>query len=121
MGWVPSHSSSCVPVRSFLLKCRYCGNPVVYFECSCGSKVFLDPPREGNHRCAGFSENSYIGEGGRYTGRGGRAKILLDLIQYAEYSNDETVRCVMCDVDIKRLKLKKHLKKCPKREEFMGD
>ena len=114
MGWVPSHGSSCRRVRSFLLKCRYCGQPIVYFECSCGSKVFLDPPREGEHHCAGFSDSQYVGPGGR-------AQILLDWIKYAEYGDDDTIQCVMCDATIQRLNLKKHFKKCPKRREFMGD
>ena len=57
MGYVPSHRESCVKVRSFPTFCQKCFARVIYFECSCGSKVFFDPPREGEHLCLGIPPN----------------------------------------------------------------
>ena len=49
MGWVPTHGPDCMKVRSFPTRCRFCGLAVVYFECSCGSRVLL---RDGQaHNC----------------------------------------------------------------------
>ena len=57
MGQVPTHGDWCVKVRAYPTFCRKCHRRVIYFECSCGGKVFLDPPREGPHEdsCTGFS------------------------------------------------------------------
>lgn len=64
MGYVPSHNDWCVKVRSFPTFCRDCYRRVIYFECSCGSRVLLDPPREGRHEdscpgpCAPFGRGN---------------------------------------------------------------
>lgn len=42
MGHVPTHGPFCTKVRSHPAKCPTCKQPVHYFECSCGSKVFLE-------------------------------------------------------------------------------
>jgi len=38
---VPSHSSDCV-TKIFPSKCPYCGKRVLFFSCSCGSKVYFE-------------------------------------------------------------------------------
>lgn len=43
---VPTHKSSCL-TRAFSTKCRYCGEEVFYFFCTCGTKLLfesLGPP-----------------------------------------------------------------------------
>ncbi len=50
-GYVPTHGPSCVKVRAYPTKCPTCKKPVIYFECSCGSKVFLRLARGGQHVC----------------------------------------------------------------------
>lgn len=45
------HPPGCFKVRSWRTKCRYCGQRVIYYECSI-SKVFLNPrPYGGKHDC----------------------------------------------------------------------
>src|SRR5688572_4778713 len=39
---VPSHGYDCQTLKYFRTTCSYCRNNVYYFECSCGSKVFLE-------------------------------------------------------------------------------
>ena len=53
MGWVPTHGPDCVKVTSRKTQCPRCKLEVVYFECSCGSKVLLTPPNGGEHICIG--------------------------------------------------------------------
>lgn len=48
---VPTHGAWCVKVHAFPTFCRGCRRRVIYFECTCGSKVFFDPPRGGEHQC----------------------------------------------------------------------
>jgi hypothetical protein len=43
---IPNHSSSCL-TRAFKTRCRYCGEEVYYFFCTCGTKLLfesLGPP-----------------------------------------------------------------------------
>jgi hypothetical protein len=47
---VPSHGRNCRKVESYSTPCPKCGVGVVYYECSCGSKVFLDFVG-GSHEC----------------------------------------------------------------------
>jgi DNA-directed RNA polymerase subunit RPC12/RpoP len=52
MGHVPTHGPVCTKVRSHRTKCPDCKRQVQYFECSCGSKVFLElGRRSGEHVC----------------------------------------------------------------------
>lgn len=39
---VPNHGYDCQTLKYYRTTCSYCCNNVYYFECSCGSKVFLD-------------------------------------------------------------------------------
>ncbi len=39
---VPTHGYDCQTLKYYKTTCSYCRNNVFYFECSCGSKVFLD-------------------------------------------------------------------------------
>ena len=63
MGYVPNHSDSCIKIHAFPTFCRNCYRRVIYFECSCQGKVFLDPPRNGRHKdnCPGFPLNIFSG------------------------------------------------------------
>lgn len=103
MGYVPNHGPNCFKVRSFYLLCRNCGNGVIYFECSCGSKVFLDPPDEGRHNCIQKM-------------RGDHAQQLLELIEIAAADRHEDTECPMCGVTIRNKDVTRHFKKCPKRK-----
>lgn len=103
MGHVPTHGSDCYRLRSYLTTCQGCGGSVIYFECSCGSSVFLDPPHEGNHSC---------GTNKRKT----RALLLLDLLRYAEDDPDGETECPMCVVVVKSKGARRHFRKCPKRK-----
>ena len=60
MGYVPNHGDWCVKVHAYPTFCRDCYRRVIYFECSCGSRVYFDPPREGLHEntCPGFPPDS---------------------------------------------------------------
>ena len=60
MGYVPNHGDWCVKVYAFPTFCPACYRRVIYFECSCGSKIFLDPPDEGLHKdsCLGVPADS---------------------------------------------------------------
>lgn len=52
MGHVPTHGPDCYKVRSYPIGCKYCGANVMYFECSCGSKVIFVPGDSGEvHSC----------------------------------------------------------------------
>lgn len=42
MGIVPNHSKDCRTIKSFPCKCRNCGQKVIFWSCSCGSKVFFE-------------------------------------------------------------------------------
>jgi hypothetical protein len=103
MGYVPTHGSNCYRLRSYLTVCQSCGASVIFFECSCGSRVFLDPPYEGNHSCG-------------TTKRKERAQLLLDLLAHAEEDPDGQMECPMCHVAIKNKVARRHFKKCPKRK-----
>lgn len=103
MGWVPTHGSDCYRTRSYLTICFNCRSAVIFFECSCGSKVFLDPPREGNHSCGKSRRRE-------------RAQLLLDLLEHAESEPEGETECPMCKVVIKSKGTRRHFKKCPKRK-----
>ncbi len=49
---VPQHGDFCT-TRTFPAKCRFCGDEVFFFSCSCGSRVFFDElgPPWPEHRC----------------------------------------------------------------------
>lgn len=51
MGYVPTHGPGCEKVHAFPTPCKYCSASLIYFECTCGSKVFLEPPSGGRHDC----------------------------------------------------------------------
>jgi hypothetical protein len=57
-GDVPTHGPGCRRVRSYPSRCPTCGSDVVYYECSCGSKVFLVPGYGGNHECGRARQTS---------------------------------------------------------------
>jgi hypothetical protein len=48
---VPTHGDSCAIVKFYETKCRRCENNVYYYQCTCGSKVFLDTPQV-EHGCS---------------------------------------------------------------------
>jgi len=114
MGYIPNHGAGCVKVRSFYTSCQYCGASVVYFECSCGSKVFLDPPEEGTHNCGNVD---VIAD---HALRLYRAIMLVNLIRLAKKAPNECTKCPMCGTIVKNNKSRfnKHWKKCPKRSEL---
>lgn len=104
MGYLPTHGPDCYKVHSFATTCRDCHAVVIYFECSCGSKVFLDPPDYGQHSC------------GKPIKRAERANLLITLIEYAQQNINDTTECPMCGVKVKNKTVRKHFKKCPKRK-----
>ena len=50
MRAVPNHLPNCRTVHSNRILCPLCRLAVVYFECTCGSKVFLELPKGGIHQ-----------------------------------------------------------------------
>ena len=110
MGYVPTHGPSCHKVCSYLTYCRACDEAVVYFECSCGSKVFFDPPDEGVHECGAATS----------TRRAERASLLIDMLHYAGLDLEGNTECPMCGIVVKNAgdRPRKHFKKCPKRKEW---
>ena len=52
MGYVPTHGPNCRKVKSYSTECKHCGDFLIYFECTCGSKVFFEP-KGGVHSCGG--------------------------------------------------------------------
>ncbi len=111
MGYVPTHNDSCYKIRSYPTKCSYCNKTVIYFECSCGGKVFLTPPDKGIHGCGSPSQDD------GFSNRGLQGQILLDAVKHVESHSKESPTCPMCDTAIKDSKnFKRHLKKCPMRK-----
>ena len=51
MGWIPTHGSSCRKKYCYPCNCKYCGELVIYNECTCESRFFLEPPDRGVHIC----------------------------------------------------------------------
>lgn len=97
MSYIPTHSVDCSKVRSYLTACQLCNAAVVYFECSCGNKVFFDPPEDGKHNCIPYKRTE-------------RAALLIDLIQHAEVEPLGETMCPMCRSLIKNSRAKRHLK-----------
>ena len=105
MGYVPTHGPGCFKVESYLTHCYECYSPVVYFECSCGSKVFFEPGEdEAIHDCARVK-------------RAEMASLLVNMITLAQKS-EGTTRCPMCEVVVKNKGFRRHAKRCPKRRTF---
>lgn len=105
MGYVPTHGPNCQKVDSKRTTCQRCWNPVIYFECSCGSRVFLDPGG-GEHNC-----NRHV--------RGDRARLLIAMIRLAEVGDpDDPTECPMCKARVKSRNAKRHFKHCPKRKSW---
>jgi hypothetical protein len=50
-GDVPTHGPWCRKVHSYKTKCPGCRDDVVYYQCSCGSKLFFLPDHGGVHDC----------------------------------------------------------------------
>lgn len=65
LGQVPSHGPYCYKVKAYPTKCPTCRAEVVYFECTCGSKVFLGMNRSGPHVCGMSSAEVTKLNGGR--------------------------------------------------------
>ena len=103
MGYVPTHGPGCVKVQSFFTYCPDCHGAVVYFECSCGSKVFLDPATKVPHECV-----QYL--------RGERASLLIELIGHAKSKKVGQTQCPMCHIILRNERVRRHFKKCPKRK-----
>lgn len=61
---VPTHGPRCT-TRGWQTRCRWCGSPVYYFDCSCGSKVFFRSPGHPwpKHECAGWMAEQYEQQG----------------------------------------------------------
>lgn len=95
MGVVPTHGPACHKVNSFPAKCPKCGALVHYFECSCGSKVFLVPGKSGaTHDC--HARTKHRG----YT--------------YADLNRENVVRCPRCGISVRGDRLFSHMEtKCP--------
>lgn len=52
MGHVPTHGPNCFKVHSYRTNCPTCRESVIYFECTCGSRIFLVPGAQGEtHDC----------------------------------------------------------------------
>ena len=71
------HPYDCA-IRKYPTNCRYCGQFVIYWECSHGSKVFFEPPDRGKHQCgfsagARASANHLGGAGGTQSAVGAHA------------------------------------------------
>ena len=105
MGYVPNHGQNCRKIRSFFAACKTCDAPIIYFECTCGSRVMLDPPHEGVHSCM-------------TTYRRARAKMLIDLIERSQYAPKGETQCPMCEIIIKNHRAKHHFKVCPRRRNW---
>lgn len=103
MGHVPTHGPGCYRVRSYYTACQRCDESVIYFECSCGSKVFLDPPDQGNHSCGTAFRKAH-------------AVLLIDLLEHAESDPSGHIECPMCGVVVRSKEARRHFKKCPKRK-----
>lgn len=110
MGYVPNHGSGCYKVYSYLTCCSSCSDLVVYFECSCGSKVFFDPPDEGEHKCGKATSAR----------RAQRASLLMDMLHYASLDPEGRTECPMCRVVLRNSedRPRKHFMKCPRRKEW---
>ena len=102
-GYVPTHGPGCLEVRSYPTKCRQCSQQIIYFECSCGSRVFFDPSGQGVHDCT---------QGARAY----RAQILIDLIMQARQEVNGSTLCPMCGTAVRNAKdrVRKHFQRCPK-------
>ena len=108
-GYVPTHGPDCAKKRSFPTTCQRCGQSIIYFECSCGSKVFLDPPDQGVHDCT-QTEKAY------------RAQMLIDLIEISMQDARGSTVCPMCEAKVLNAKdrIRKHFKRCPKRSAWFS-
>lgn len=42
MGAVPTHRKTCKTLKCFPCKCPKCGDKVIFWSCTCGSKVYFD-------------------------------------------------------------------------------
>lgn len=93
MGVVPTHGSDCRKVRSYPTACPYCGTRVFYFECTCGSKVFLVPGGSGViHDCRGGPSDGY---------------------RSSNLTKDNVVVCNQCGIQVRGDRLLKHMEsKC---------
>ncbi len=120
MRYVPTHGLDCAKLSSYPADCDRCGAKIIYFACSCGSKVYFDPYDEGDegdggvHDCAN-SLNLDL--------RSKRALLLGYLIELAQSDPSKTTHCPMCDKDIKNKKdnIRKHFKKCPNRRDWFPE
>src|SRR5690606_8899874 len=88
-GVVPTHGPDCRTVRSYPTKCHWCGKDVHYFECSCGSKVFLVPGRKATHDC--------------------RASKSPHIPGYDELTRDNLVKCERCGMQVRGDRYANHL------------
>lgn len=106
-GHVPTHGPGCVKVRSYPTTCRRCDQQVIYFECSCGSKVFFDPPNQGVHDCTQIQ-------------RAYHAQLLIALIESSKKDAEGSTECPMCGTSLLNAKnrVRKHFKRCPKRNSW---
>ena len=125
MGYVPNHGPHCVKIRSYLTECRHCSNSVVYFECSCGSKVLFNPMNGGEHDCRGGARRTSRGASQGFSGGGTvslekdfrRAEQLLDLMAKAR-RGEGTTKCPACGEKVANSKVRMHfVHRCSK----MGD
>ena len=106
---IPNHTD-CFQIRSYLVICRDCDNPVIYYNCTSGSEVFLDPPDRGKHNCDARPPN-----------RKERAKQILKLFEYAKRRDVEPrTQCPMCKTEMKTENMPQHFKKCPGRKRMVS-
>lgn len=96
MGVVPTHGPDCRRVASYPTKCRHCGADVFYFECTCGSKVFLQLGGKSEHVC-----------------RSGRKE---PFVPYEVRTRDRIVICDQCGNRVRGDRYEQHRDlRCPRR------
>lgn len=105
-GAVPTHPYHCRKVRSYPTTCEHCGKRVIYFECTCGSKIFLEENRgEEPHDCRKKDH---------------RQRMAIEISELIERASGTAAECPLCHSMINIKKLPRHVRsKCPARPKFL--
>ena len=112
---IPSHGYNCITIYNYETTCTNCKKRIIYFECSCRSKVFFNSRVDWEkHDCvSALQKESYLS---------------IELYQLTKnfcektirkfQNNDETnlrrsekVRCRICFNLVRAVNIKKHLRK----------
>jgi len=96
-GDVPTHGPWCQKVQSYGTRCSSCRAAVIYFECTCGSRVFLSPGGGGEHACGSARSVSVASA---------RRRPVASAIRGSE-------RCRSCGARVRQGRLNEHLLRCP--------